>query len=102
MPFIKACRSVQQKFGTDVTYTPSDGEPVPFRGVFETSYEDVDVETGVSVQSDQPRLSSVVLADVPGGLDRGSRLTVKSETYRLRDKPHADEDGICDLYLHKV
>jgi hypothetical protein len=102
MPFIKACRAVQEKFGTDVVYTPEAGQAVPFRGVFETSFEEVDVETGVSVQSDQPRLSSVILADIPGGLERGARLTVKGETYRLRDKPHVDEDGICDLYLHRV
>jgi|LGVE01.1.fsa_nt_gb hypothetical protein len=102
MPFVKAARDLAEKRGEDITYTPEAGEAVTIRAIFESSYEEVDQDLGVVVQSTQPRLSCVILSDIPTGGASGDRLTVRGVTYRMRDMPHADEDGICDLYLHKV
>jgi hypothetical protein len=102
MPFVRACRAAQKKHGEDFTYLPATGGQVPFRAVFETAYQEVDVDTGVAVLSTQPRLTYVVYADITGGADRSGRIVARGETFRLRDKPNVDEDGVCDLYLHKV
>lgn len=102
MPFVKAARDLAAKRGEDITYTTASWVETTIRAVFESSYEEVDQDLGVVVQSTQPRLTCVILSDIPAGGASGDRLTVRGVTYRMRDMPHADEDGICDIYLHKV
>lgn len=76
-------------FGTDVTYTPSVGDPVTVKGVFSNGYIEVPLGNGVATATSGPTLG-VKLDDLPVAPSQATRITIGGVTYRIN---HSEEDG---------
>jgi len=100
MPFAKAAADMIAKLGEDFTYITEGGDAITVRGVYEDQYQEVDPQTQVAVISQQPMLFCR-LQDLPETRGRGDRITVRGETYRVREE-QPDGYGNTDIYLHRV
>lgn len=76
------------------------GETLPYRidGIFEATTERIDLETGATVLSNEPRIS-VALSALQSTPKVGDTLTIRDIAYRVIE-PTFDGQGTATLRLH--
>lgn len=83
-----------------VEYLPAaTGVAYSVDGIFEATTEVIDLETGASVMTNQPRVS-FALADLQGVPVEGDRVTIRSMQYVVVE-PSFDGHGTVTLRLHR-
>jgi hypothetical protein len=95
------CVAVFGEGAAQVTYTHAGGgAPYPVDGIFEAATEEVDIDTGAAVLSNQPRISFklAVLQELP---DQGDTLLIRGKSYRVIE-PEFDGQGTVTLRLHEA
>lgn len=100
-----ADRSVRQKLGGAITYTPGVGVAVEVDGIFTAPHSIEDVgERGAGISTVSPTLF-LTLEDLPSDpeSDTSARVTVDGVTYRWdTGESHPDGMGGILLFLHRA
>ncbi len=90
----------QAIIGEPATYTPADGSPESITGVFDGVSLEVDVGTGLAIQSTEPALT-VRLAALAVQPTEGDAITVRGTNYTIAEI-HPDGQGDARLKLEEV
>jgi hypothetical protein len=87
----RALKTAIGAFKSSATYTRAlaPSSPIVLNGVFDVPHQSVDPQTGVPVQSTQPRFG-IRLADLPAVPASGDQLVRAGVTYRVLE---VEEDG---------
>lgn len=99
----KAFRAIKRSvLRTQIIYNPKAGGSFTFNGIFDDRAQEVDPDTEQPVSSNVFTLG-IQLSDLPQAPEKGDRVTIKTQTYRVVDFL---KDGVPDvstvLVLHKV
>lgn len=98
----RAMRTCVRTFGEGeealVTYTHAGGPTYDLDGIFEATTEAVDLDTGASITSNQPRVS-FPLSAMQALPNTSDTCVIRGKTYRVID-PSFDGQGTVTLRLH--
>jgi hypothetical protein len=89
------------EFGEAAVYQPLSGEAIDLTVIYDESYELVNPETGVGIQSNQPLImaKSASLAGITPGT--GDQVTIRNETMRVIEV-QPDGRGVTKILLHRA
>ena len=98
---LAADRAALQHLGGSIRYTPSGGQPVDVRGIFDAAY--VRVDAGQAGVTSCGPVVFVRTEDLPTDpeVDEGATITVEGVQYRIQE-PEKDGQGGALLFLRRV
>lgn len=88
----------EDEFGVSATYTPALGSPTSVVGIFDNSYQAVDIGSGAQIASEEPRFLCRT-ADVSSAAE-GDTLVADGTTYTIR-VVMSDGTGMTELVLEE-
>lgn len=99
----RAMRAVTRVFGEgaeQIIYSHAGGLSYALDGIYEATTEEVDLDTGAAVLSNQPRVS-FALADLQAVPRQGDTVQIRGKVYRALE-PEFDGQGTVMLRLHAL
>lgn len=98
MDFSGVQKSCFAAFARAITVTRQGGSPTAARGIFNSSHQGVDPNTGAVVLIDKP-VVDVILSEMPGGdLKRGDAVDVGGTAYSVSEV-RDDGEGVASAIL---